>query len=182
MPGKKSTAIEAVGATADEIQGTIERIAREGARKLFQAALEAEVEEHLSRYEQLKDGEGHQAVVRNGHAARRLILTGVGPVAVRRPRIDEREAKGQGGHTKFTSNILPRFLRRSPTLEGALATLYLKGISTNDFGIALAAIMGEGASGLSASVISKLKQVWENEYEAWRKGPLESRAVRLPVG
>jgi transposase-like protein len=174
MPGKKSTAIEAVGATANEIQGAIERIAREGARKLFQAALEAEVEEHLSRYEQLKDGEGHQAVVRNGHAPRRLILTGVGPVAVRRPRIDEREAKGQGGHTRFTSSILPRFLRRSPTLEGALATLYLKGISTNDFGTALAAIMGEGAAGLSASTISKLKQVWETEYEEWRKRPLGS--------
>ena len=81
--------------------------AREGARKLFQAALEAEVEEHLSRYEQLKDGEGHQAVVRNGHAPRRLILTGVGPVAVRRPRIDEREAKGQGGHTEVYQQHSP---------------------------------------------------------------------------
>ena len=175
MPGKKSTAIATVGATADEIQGAIERIAREGARKLFQAALEAEVEEHLNRFEHLKDAEGHQTVVRNGHAPRRLILTGVGPVAVRRPRIDEREAKGQGGHQRFTSGILPRFLRRSPTLEGALATLYLKGISTNDFGAALAAIMGEGAAGLSASTISKLKQVWEAEYEAWRKRPLESK-------
>ena len=174
MPAKKSTAIATVGATADEIQGAIERIAREGARKLFQAALEAEVEEHLNRYEDLKDGEGHQMVVRNGHAPRRLILTGVGPVGLRRPRVDEREATGQGGHQRFTSSILPRFLRRSPTLEGALATLYLKGISTNDFGTALAAIMGEGAAGLSASTISKLKQVWEAEYEAWRKRPLES--------
>ncbi len=174
MPAKKSTAIATVGATADEIQGAIERIAREGARKLFQAALEAEVEEHLNRYEDLKDGEGHQMVVRNGHAPRRLILTGVGPVGLRRPRVDEREATGQGGHQRFTSSILPRFLRRSPTLEGALATLYLKGISTNDFGTALAAIMGEGAAGLSASTISKLKQVWESEYEAWRKRPLES--------
>jgi transposase-like protein len=174
MPGKNSTAITTVGATADEIKGAIERIAREGARKLFQAALEAEVEEHLNRYEHLKDAEGHQMVVRNGHAPRRVILTGVGPIAVRRPRIDEREAKGRGGHQRFTSNILPRFLRRSPTLEGALATLYLKGISTNDFGVALSAIMGEGAAGLSASTISKLKQVWEGEYEAWRKRPLES--------
>src|SRR5271157_1915442 len=98
MPGKKSTAIEAVVATADEIEGVIERIAREGAKKLLQAALEAEVEEHLDRYEHLKDAEGHQMVVRNGHAPRRLILTGVGPVAVRRPRIDERVAKRQNGH------------------------------------------------------------------------------------
>jgi len=91
MPERKSTPIEMVVATTEEIQGAIERIAREGAKKLLQAALEAEVEEHLSRYEHIKDAEGHRLVVRNGHAPRRLILTGVGAVAVRRPRIDERE-------------------------------------------------------------------------------------------
>jgi putative transposase len=175
MPAKKSTRIEVVGTTVEEVQGTIERIAREGARKLFQAALEAEVDEHLSRYQHIADGDGHHAVVRNGHAPRRLLLTGVGPVAVRRPRVDERKAKGTAGHQRFTSAILPQFLRRSPTLEGALATLYLKGVSSNDFGSALEAIMGKGAAGLSATTISKLKQVWESEYEAWRKRPLESK-------
>lgn len=176
MPAKKSTRIEVVGATVgEEVHGTIERIAREGARKLFQAALEAEVDEHLSRYQHMTDEDGHQVVVRNGHAPRRLLLTGVGPVAVRRPRVDERKAKGISGHQRFTSTILPQFLRRSPTLEGALATLYLKGVSSNDFGSALEAIMGKGAAGLSATTISKLKQVWEAEYEAWRKRPLESK-------
>lgn len=174
MPAKKSTRIEVRGATAEDLQGTIERIAREGARKLLQAALEAEVDDHLNRYEDLRDEDGHQVVVRNGHAPRRLVLTGVGPVAVRRPRVDERAAKGEQGHHIFTSSILPRFLRRSPSLEGGLATLYLKGVSTNDFSTALQAIMGEAAAGLSASTISKLKQVWEAEYGAWRKRPLES--------
>ncbi len=75
----------------------------------------------------------------------------------------------------FSSTILPRFLRRSPSLEGGLATLYLKGVSTNDFSTALQAIMGEAAGGLSATTISKLKQVWEAEYEAWHKRPLESK-------
>jgi len=165
MPGKKSTTIDAEAATSSEISGTIERIAREGARRLLQAALEAEVDEHLSHYDELRNEDGLRAVVRNGHAPRRLILTGVGPVAVRRPRVDERAAKGHAGHQEFSSGILPRFVRRSPTLEGALATLYLKGVSTNDFSTALAAIMGEGVAGLSASTISKLKQVWEEEYE-----------------
>jgi putative transposase len=174
MPTTKSTRIEVLDATAEELQGTIERIAREGARKLLQTALEAEVDDHLSRYQELRDEDGHQVVVRNGHAPRRLVLTGVGPVAVRRPRVDERAAKGNQGHQMFTSAILPRFLRRSPSLEGGLATLYLKGVSTNDFSTALEAIMGEAAAGLSASTISKLKQVWEAEYEAWRKRPLES--------
>ena len=174
MPAQKSTRIEVSEATAEEIQGTIEKIAREGARKLLQAALEAEVDEHISRYEYLKDENGHQAVVRNGHAPRRLVLTGVGAVSLRRPRVDEREAQGKQGHQGFTSAILPKFLRRTPTLEGCLATLYLKGVSTNDFSTALEAIMGEAASGLSATTISKLKQVWETEYEEWRKRPLDS--------
>lgn len=175
MPGKKTTTIEAETATRSELDGTIERIAREGARTLLQAALEVEVEDHLNRYDHLRDEDGLRTVVRNGHAPRRLILTGVGPVALRRPRIDERRAKGQGGHQEFSSSILPPFLRRTPTLEGALATLYLKGVSTNDFATALEAIMGEGAKGLSASSISKLKQVWEVQYEEWRKRPLESK-------
>jgi transposase-like protein len=175
MPAKKSTRIEVLDATAEELQGTIEKVAREGARKLLQAALEAEVDEHLSRYQDLQDENGHQAVVRNGHAPRRLVLTGVGPVAVRRPRIDERAAKGSRGHQMFTSAILPRFLRRSPSIEGGLATLYLKGVSTNDFSTALQAIMGERAAGLSASTICKLKQIWETEYDAWRRKPLDSK-------
>jgi putative transposase len=96
-----------------------------GRESYFKRALEAEVEEHLGQYQQLRDEGGHQVVVRNGHAPRRLVWTGVGPVAVRRPRIDERAAKGKEGHQIFTSAILPKFLRRSPSLEGGLATLYL---------------------------------------------------------
>ena len=157
MPERKSTPVEAGDAT-EEIQGVIERIAREGAQKVLQAALEAEVEEHLARYEHLRRGDGCRAVVSNGHAPERTILTGVGPVVVRRPRVDERGVHGKEGHEPFRSAILPRFLRRTPTLEGALATLYLKGVSTNDFSTALAAILGEKAAGLSATAISRLKR------------------------
>ncbi len=174
MPEKKSTTNEAPDATVVEVHGMIEQIAREGAQRVLQAALEAEVEEHLSRYRDLQDKAGRQTVVRNGHAPQRTILTGVGPVTVARPRIDERKAKGREDHEEFSSGILPRFLRRTPTLEGALATLYLKGISTNDFPTALAAILGPGASGLSATTITRLKRVWEQEYESWRKRPLDS--------
>ena len=174
MPEKKSTTNEAQDATVVDVHGLIEQIARDGAQRVLQAALEAEVEEHLSRYRNIQDNSGRQAVVRNGHAPQRTILTGVGPVTVARPRVDERKAKGQEEHEVFSSAILPRFLRRTPTLEGALATLYLKGISTNDFPTALAAILGQGASGLSAATITRLKRVWEQEYESWRKRPLDS--------
>lgn len=95
-------------------------------------------------------------------------------MSVARPRVDERKAKDKKGHEPFSSAMLPRFLRKTPTLEGALAMLYLKGISTNDFPTALAAILGEGAAGLSATTITRLKRIWEREYEAWRKRPLDS--------
>jgi putative transposase len=84
-------------------------------------------------------------------------------VTVARPRVDERKTKGQEDHASFSSTILPRFLRRTPTLEGALATLYLEGISTNDPPTASAAILGQAASGLSATTITRLKRVWEQE-------------------
>jgi putative transposase len=89
MPERKTTPIEAGDAT-EEIRGVIEQIAQEGARKVLQAALEAEVEEHLARYEYVREGDGRKAVVLNGHAPERTILTGVGPVVVQRPRVDKR--------------------------------------------------------------------------------------------
>lgn len=148
MPEKKSTTNEVPDSTVVDVQGITEQIAREGAQRILQAALEAEVEEHLSRYRDFRDKAGRQAVVRNGHAPQRTILSGVGAVRVARPRIDERKAKGREDHEEFSSGILLRFLRRTPRLEGALATLYLKGISTNDFPTALAVILGQGARGL----------------------------------
>lgn len=174
MPERQCMTGRLENATPGEVQDAIERIAREGAQRLLQAALEAEVEEHLERYERSRDERGRQQVVRNGHAPERTILSGVGPVRVARPRVDERQAKGQAGHQPFSSAILPRFLRRTPTLEAALATLYLKGVSSNDFPTALEAILGPAAGGLSATTICRLKRSWEAEYEAWRKRPLDS--------
>jgi len=167
-----STTRQPEGTTVVEIQQTIEALARAGAERILQRALEAEVEEHLSRFADLRDENGHQAVVRNGHAPQRTVYTGVGPVTIRRPRVDERSGRDHESHEEFSSAILPRFLRRTPTLEGALAVLYLKGISTNDFPTALAAILGESAKGLSASTITRLKRVWEEEYEEWRRQQL----------
>jgi len=175
MPGTNSTTERPQEAMVAAIQGTIEEIARVGAQRLLQRALEVEVEEHLARYEELRGEGGRQAVVRNGHAPERTVYTGVGPVNIRRPRVDERAAKGSEDHEPFSSGILPRFLRRTPTLAGALAVLYLKGISTNDFPTALSAILGESAKGLSASTITRLKSVWEQEYDQWRRQPLGSQ-------
>jgi len=175
MPGEKSIASGVDKPTIDEIDEELFRIAREGARRLLQQALEAEIEEHLDRHTDLFTQEQHKAVVRNGYAPERRILTGVGPVEVRRPRIDERKAVEQDRrHERFTSGVLPRFLRRTPTVEGVVAVLYLKGISTNDMETALQAIYGEQAGSLSAATVSRLKEVWYEEYQQWRKRPLEA--------
>jgi transposase-like protein len=174
MPEQECRTERQEAASIDEVNDLIERTAREGAQRMLQAALEQEVKDHLARYAHFQTEEGRRQVVANGHAPERTILTGVGPLRLARPRVDERKASGAKEYEPFSSTILPRFLRRTPTLEGALATLYLKGISTNDFPVALEAILGEKAQGLSASTISRLKAVWEREYEAWRKRPLGS--------
>ncbi len=108
-------------------------------------------------------------MVASDQAPERTILTGVGPLRPARPRVDERKARGAKEYYPFSSMIRRRFLRRTPALEGALATLYLKGISTNDFPVSLEAILREKALVLSASTISRSKAVWEREYETWRK-------------
>jgi transposase-like protein len=141
---------------------------------MLQVALEEEVAEFVERHRELRDAEGKQAVVRNGFAEQRTVCTGAGPLEIRRPRVDERKARGEKGYEGFTSSILPRYMRRSPTMEGAIALLYLKGISTNDFPRALEGIFGEAVGGLSATTITRLKRVWEQEYEGWRKAPLQS--------
>ncbi|WP_245874089.1 transposase, partial [Alkalispirochaeta sphaeroplastigenens] len=113
--------------------------------------------------------------MRNGYGPQRSILTGIGSVSLRRPRVDEREAVQQNpNHKRFSSSILPAFLRRTPSIDGAVATLYLKGISSNDFESALHAIYGEDAGSMSASTVARLKNVWDDEYEDWRQRRLSS--------
>ncbi len=130
-------------------------------------ALEAERDEYVGRLRELRDEAGKALVVKNGYARPREIQLGVGPVEVKSPRVNDRR-EGE----KFTSRILPPYLRRSPRLEEVLPWLYLKGLSSGDFGEALAALLGPEAAGLSASTIVRLKARWSEEYEAWRKRSL----------
>ena len=176
MPYTESSPQEAVPTSMSEMENAIREVAREGAQRLLQKALEAEIAAYLEKYESLTDEHGRQAVVRNGHAPEREIITGVGTVKVARPRVDERTARNLSEHHKeFTSAVLPKFMRRTPTVEGVVATLYLKGVSTNDFGQAMEAILGEQqVANFSAATVSRLKQVWHEEYENWRTRSLSS--------
>lgn len=141
---------------------------------MLQAALEAEVEEYIEGLKDVVDGEGRRLVVRNGRMPERSLLTGAGPVAITRPRVDDRALEGLGKE-RFTSRILPRFMRRAPSIDTLVPVLYLKGISTDDFPTALEAILGPGAKGLSASTVVRLKEVWTAEYEEWSKRSLAGK-------
>lgn len=151
---------------------SLDKILREGAQKLLQAAIENEINEHLEKYNSVKDSQGNQLVTRNGHMPEREILTGVGPVKVRRPRVDDRALSEE---ERFTSIILPPYIRRAPTMDALIPLLYLKGVSTNDFPAALSAILGPEAKGLSSSTVVRLKGIWEEDYKTWSNRTLENK-------
>ena len=149
----------------------LDEVVRQGARALVQRAVEVEVELFLERYQYLMDDQGHRQVVRNGHRPIRRIVTGAGPVEIATPRLDDR-VLARHGEARFTSALVPPYLRRTPHIEELLPVLYLKGISTGDFTEALQAILGPEVIGLSAETIVRLKQVWQREYEAWNRRDL----------
>ena len=154
-------------ARVNPVRDALTEVLQEGARTLLAQAVEAEVAEFLARHAEKRDGAGRQRVVRNGHMPERTIQTGIGEVTVKAPRVRDR-----AGRLSFSSAILPRYLRRTKTIEELLPWLYLKGISTGGFSEALGALLGRDAPGLSAGTISRLKAVWQEEHAHW-----ESRSL-----
>jgi putative transposase len=160
--------------TTTFIDDPITEILRQGARKLLAQALEAEIEIFIHQYKDLNDDLGRQRVVRNGHLPERVIQTGIGSVPVKAPRIRDRHCR-PSERIKFSSSILPPYLRKTRSLEHLIPWLYLKGISTGDFTDALAALVGKDAPGLSATTISRLKTVWEQDLKEWQKRDLSNK-------
>lgn len=139
-------------------------------------ASRAQVADFLGGHGELKTGDGRQRVVWHGHLPEREVLTGIGPVALRQPRVRDRAAAADDpGRIRFSSMILPAYMRRSKSIETLLPILYLKGISTGDFSEALAALLGKDAPGLSASAISRLKEGWHDDHAAWAKRDLSAK-------
>lgn len=159
--------------TDQEDRGTrdvLTELMRAGARKLIAQALEVEVTELVATYAQQQDAEGHAVVVRNGHHPARDIQTGIGPVTVQVPKV-----RSRGGEpVTFRSALVPPYVRKTASLETAIPWLYLKGISTGEMQTALEMLVGPEAKGLSASTVSRLKQVWREEYETWRQRPVDN--------
>jgi putative transposase len=149
-------------------------VLREGARRMLLQAIEAEVEAFLAAHAGLRDQQGRRRVVRNGHGPERQIQTGIGPLAVRRPKIRDRGAGGDEP-IRFTSAILPAYLRRARNIEELLPWLYLKGVSTGQFAEALTALLGPEAPGLSAATVRRLTEAWQEEHARWQQRDLSAR-------
>ena len=159
-----TTAAAVVGPSLDEL-------AREGARRMLVAALEAEVADYLARHAEARDERGHAEVVRNGHGQPRKVTVGAGTLEVRAPRVDDRRIV-DGEKQTFRSRILPPYLRRSPKVAEVLPLLYLHGLSTGDFVPALEQFLGS-AAGLSATTVTRLTAQWQDDAEAFSKRSLK---------
>jgi putative transposase len=162
-----------VGKGDEGIKVTLDDLAREGAQRMIAAALEVEVEQYVSSFTEEVDEDGKRLVVRNGHALQRRVTVGSGTVPVRAPRVnDKRVDEETGERRRFSSRILPKYARRSPKVTEVLPILYLRGLSTGDFGPALRDLLGEDAAGLSPSSIARLTESWQTEHEEFRKREL----------
>jgi transposase-like protein len=172
VPNDNVTKLIQPGAFEDPLTDVL----RDGARLLLAQAVEAEVAEFLGKHAHLATENGLQRVVRHGHLPEREVMTGIGPVRVRQPRIRDRGADARDPQRiRFTPTLLPPYARRTRSLEVVLPVLYLKGLSSGDFQEALAALLGPDAPGLSASTIARLKEIWIDEHKRWKARDLSAK-------
>jgi len=158
-----------------EARDVLTEVLRQGAQRMLAEAVENEVAEYIGVHARQTDAAGRRLVVRNGHMPARAIQTGIGPVEVARPRVNDKRTDVDGNRIRFTSKILPPYLRRTKAIDELVPWLYLKGISTGDFPEALAALLGPGAEGLSATNICRLKRGWEEEWKDWSRRDLAGK-------
>jgi transposase-like protein len=159
----------------DAVDDPLSELAREGARRMLGQVLIAEADAFVAMWKDVKLPDGRDRVVRHGHGPERAIQTGIGPVAVRRAKVRDRGKVGAAEKIRFTSSILPKWARRTKSLDALLPILYLRGISTGDFQEALSALLGKDAPNLSPAVITRLTAEWQADYEAWQKRDLSAR-------
>ena len=172
---KKTTVTDPTGHPCDAVDDPLTEVLRSGAQRLLVQAIEAEAEAFLALMADWKLEDGRARFVRHGHGPERSIQTGIGAVPVQRAKIRDRATDEAGERIRFTSAILPRWARRSLSLEALLPVLYLRGVSTGDFQEALSALLGPDAPNLSPSVLGRLKDKWGDEYAAWQKRDLSGR-------
>jgi transposase-like protein len=161
-------------ATEPVVRATLEQIAREGARLALQKAIEDEVAEYLHAVRDERDPAGRRLVVRNGHKPTRAILSALGPIEVKQPRVDDRRVDENGVRFRFSSKILPPYLRKTKAIEELVPWLYLKGISTGEMPDALVHLGFDGG-GLSPTSVTRMTETWQHEYSDWSKRDLSGK-------
>ena len=171
----KSNVVELDG--RESIADPLTELLRVGAEQLIYQAVDAELQALLTEHSGRQTEDGHAVVVRNGYLAARELQTGLGPVTVKIPKVRSKT----GEPVTFHSALVPPYVRKTKTLEAALPWLYLKGISSGEMGAALEVLVGPEAKGLSASTVSRLKQVWSEEYRSWCEERLE-KALGICLG
>ncbi|MGA4555704.1 IS256 family transposase [Methylorubrum aminovorans] len=159
----------------EEIDDPLTEVLRAGARRLLAQAVEFEAEAFLTAMQDLRLPDGRARLVRHGHGPERAIQTGIGPVPVARVRIRDRGTTSPEERIRFSSALLPRWARRTRSLDALLPVLYLRGISTGDFQEALAALLGKDAPNLSPAVVTRLTATWADEYARWQARDLSAR-------
>src|SRR4051795_13533486 len=165
----------------ESLEDPLTAVLRSGARRLLAEAIEAEADAFLAEMKALRLPDGRERIVRHGHGPERLIQTGIGPVAVERVKLHDRGAGEAGAERiRFTSAILPRWARRTRSLDALLPILYLRGVSMGDFQEALAALLGKDAPHLSPPVIARLRNEWEADYGGWGAAPKPWQTGALP--
>ena len=159
----------------DDVDDPLTEVLRAGARRLLVGAVELEAEAFLTSMQEMRLSDGRSRLVRHGHGPERQIQTGIGPVPVARVKIRDRAAGAGEARIRFSSTILPKWARRSRSLDALLPVLYLRGVSTGDFQEALSALLGKDAPNLSASVVGRLTAEWQADYERWQQRDLSTR-------
>ncbi len=163
-------------ATVDEHAApTLDELARTGARQMLMTALAVEVAQYVDAHQEARDDHGRRLVVRNGRAQARKVTCGAGTWEVSAPRVNDQRVNAAGQRQRFTSRILPPYMRRSPRVAEVLPVLYLRGLSTGDFREALPILLGDDSAGLSATNIVRLTAVWEEDYRRFRQRDLADR-------
>jgi len=154
-----------------ESRSPLDELIREGARRMLQTAIDAEVDDFLAQHSDRRDDQGRRLVVRNGSLPSREILTGAGSLEVSQPRVRDNSAEKES-RVVFSPSVLPPYLKRTTAIEELIPWLYLKGVSTGDFSEALQSLVGEKAKGLSANIVVRLKEQWSDEFDEWSKRDL----------
>ena len=155
------------------VRDVLTEVLRTGAQQMLKEAIEREVADYIDDRKDIVDESGRRLVIRNGHLPEREIMTGLAPIAVSQPRVRDKRSFEQ--REMFNPGVLPKYLRKTKSIEDMIPWLYLKGISTNGFPEALQSLLGPDAKGLSPSTVTRLKAVWEDEYDEWNQRSLAAK-------